>query len=206
MSLSGPSNAVGRLYKSTYAFGIWLEHLHGGLTWYIRTPLESPKEPVQSGANYPSWTWMSRWGHEIRFREAMRFDCFEYQGIETRCGASSESTTESKTLLLSGCLKVAEARPLATEWNGESRGRALWFGSVFDAESGDEVGQIAYDENPETIKVSAISCFLCSRGAGLYDQRDFSCLALVPTLKSEGEYRRVGLVFLAKYNWVWSLL
>ncbi|KAI9774510.1 MAG: hypothetical protein M1839_001698 [Geoglossum umbratile] len=207
-ALSGLSNAVGRLYKSTYAFGLWLEDLLAGLTWFIRKPLATSSNPLPNAeehfrrkAGFPTWTWISHWGHEIQFRPAMRYDCFEYEGIETSGGVSPGSNTGKTTLILSGCLKPAEARPLLADWTGEDRERPLWFGSVCDAGTGEEVGQIAFDEDPETVQLSAITCFLCSMGTYRLDELFLTCLALVPTLGSEEEYRRVGLVFLDKDDW-----
>jgi hypothetical protein len=116
-----------------------------------------------------------------------------------------EGTHKKGTLVLSGCLKPAEARWLPGGCHMEDRHLQdpMWVGSVHDPGSGRELGKIAYDEKPEGAEVMAISCLLCSMGKwyALSDEWHVSCLALVPTSKSKETYRRVGLVFLGQYDW-----
>ena len=210
-ALNGLRNTVERLNKSTYAHGLWLEDLANGLAWFIQKPGADPddvdnaptetKERGQNPASPPSWSWASRWGHEIGFFESAMSGGtgkhFECDGIEG--GGGSTDIAGGATLILRGCLRSARAGKLLDDWKSYQGHAPMWTGTVCDAISGSAIGWIAYDEDPDVAKPWEITCFLCAEGT-YYDDSPMSFLALVPTRERKDEYRRVGLVFLDEIN------
>ena len=215
-AVCGLSNALGRLYGLTYAFGLWLEDLHRGLACSscesLKTSGMTPPpsaEHAQNGADIPSWTWASNWGREVEFRSSFS-GYFEYEGRQDRSDRPFDNNLANSALKISGHLKPAKVLS-RTSWTAQEQlklagyvdtvlERPLWLGSVHDVTSGEMVGRIAFDENPETVNVSIIGCLLWSMGWQNTDKY-LTCLALVPVSESHAEYRRVGLIFLDKKDW-----
>ncbi|OAL48168.1 HET-domain-containing protein [Pyrenochaeta sp. DS3sAY3a] len=221
-ALEGLSNALVKLYKFTYAFGLWIEDLPPGLGWFVRKSRSNREEPVVrterigKAATIPSWSWASCWGHEIEFRSPKnsRYQrYFEFVGIDADCDGASNSSTSRSMLLVNGHIKPARVRPQPswTEEDLTSLSRKaglydkplespLWVGSVHDIVTEEVVGRIAYDQDPEILKFSEIKCLLCSTGTW-HDDVFFTALALIPTSRSDTKYQRIGLIFLDCPTW-----
>jgi hypothetical protein len=227
-ALRGLENAVAKKHHRTPYSGLWLEDLPIGLTWYISRPgpAGSPHRADTSfdmPKNIPTWSWASRWGQALIFLAHMAEANTEHppdQGLQVIGLETSGGGCNRQILNVSGLLKQAEVYPLPGQeaWDLEfpkdgrpayddptdTRGKfttwpARWIGAVTDPLSSKLIGQIAYDADPEEVNLKSISCLLCL--VQLKDAERITCLALVPTMQREDEYRRVGLVSIRDQRW-----
>jgi hypothetical protein len=76
--------------------------------------------------------------------------------------------------------------------------------SVQDSLSGEIVGHIALDSDPNNLPVQPIHCLICT-AREKYDKWQLTCLGLVPTDESKKEFSWVGLVFIRKEDWFGEL-
>jgi hypothetical protein len=203
-ALQGLANAMARMHGDTYVSGLWMEDLNVGLAWSVVknmeqvSPLENVGSSEQESSRIPSWSWASRWGCWIEFEKWESNHLLnEWESIKVEMTKIGSGRDEEKGLNVIGRVKVAEVYPWPKGYKPSDK--YLWSGTVRDPDSGDKVGRIAYDADPETTELKAVACLLCT--VRWKDNLQLICLAIVSTNEALNEYRRVGLIFLHDEKW-----
>jgi hypothetical protein len=231
-ALAGVASAMATTHNCTYIAGLWQEDLQVGLCWYVtgsspldREPLGKRTDPPPGSCPaMPSWSWISQWGKEIRFRgwennhylmEQHGIYLVDELSLSKASVAAPFSSVTKTSLVLTGLLRTATVQldPRRNRWEHDESSRVIrnvreeahWMCTISDPVSRKEIGQIALDSDPRNVTVGLIHCMLCTVREK-YSQWQLTCLALVPTDESYEEFKRVGLVFLREPNWFGHLL
>lgn len=191
-ALAGLKNAVKKKYDCTYCSGLWVEDMQIGLTWY--PCMKAPSRPGADApeiSSLPSWSWASCWGYYLNFPDPENH-AVQYRDEGVRVISIHES--EPARLNVSGLLLSAEAFYSDSEdYSSEYKSlRGCWNGVVRRTGSDKVFGVIAYDSDPDLVRVKSITCLLCL--VRRRDNDEFISLALIPTGRRENEYQRVGLI------------
>ena len=204
LALQGLVNAMARMHGNTYISGLWMEDLQIGLAWsVIKNPECVPPRnwagnSLRESPEIPSWSWASRWGCWIWFeRGGNNHVVNKWEGVGVDMDTMKSGKVKDKVLTVTGRLKPAEISPFQQKRN--SKYRHMWSGAVYDPDSREKIGRIAYDADPYIAEYKLITCLLCT--LRWKDSWQLICLALVPTNEAPDEFRRIGLIFLRDQKW-----
>jgi hypothetical protein len=205
-TIGGAARAMSQICPMTYVAGLWREDLHNGLTWFIesRAGYDFGRGTRTADSIAPSWSWASRhapvnfyhqsiiYGPLILLVEAQDVSIEPALGYHDAFG----EVKDAKMRLL-GCMKevhVVRRSPAEDEpsRNIPSHQRFAFAISVGDLESAQEIGYIAYDEEPLEGR-TVVSCvpIIVSRSPS---PKALLCLGLVRDEARTSGYRRVGLI------------
>lgn len=111
-------------------------------------------------------------------------------------------TVTQKTLVLSGRLKMAvveeKHNPLGAFSGLDGHGE--WEREVRDPDTGQQLGRIMFDFNPEGLQIKSVFCFLCAKGDRL-TKWELTCLGLLPIDNATNRFTRIGLIILTVPKW-----
>jgi hypothetical protein len=142
-AIAGVAAAFARLVKlppESYLAGLWREGLYVGLQWEVNRYVPGESEPTDTTrplppppeCNIPSWSWASRWGHNIVFTpgtdkdyKVRAFDTVQFlfpgdedypEPIEPDgCRQETTAATSSETNAVAISKKSGEKQDAATE-------------------------------------------------------------------------------------------
>ena len=227
-ALSGLASAMVKMHHCTYLAGLWEEDLSVGLAWYITAArrdtdrrLILPEEHEENNVkNLPSWSWISQYGSEARFRgwennhTLVEHECLALTPMPGDVEDFDTNVFErvtKRSLSLTGRVKTAlmtnpedYRRRSVTSYKRLYNEHARFARVLRDPKSGEIVGQIALDEDPQNDVPTLLYCLLCTVREK-YDQWQLTCLGLLPTDLTQEEFTRVGLVFVNDQDWFGEL-
>ena len=194
------------------------------MAWYViaarRDPVRRPILPEEGEKkkipNLPSWSWISQYGSEARFRgwednhTLVEHECLaltpmpgDVEDLETRpfdhvTKRSLSLTRRVKTALM---MNPKDDRRYVPGSGRLDRVDARFVRVLRDPKSDEIVGQVALDEDPRNgMPTPLLYCLLCTVREK-YGQLQLTCLGLLPTDLTQEEFTRVGLVFVHGQDW-----
>jgi hypothetical protein len=219
-ALSGLAALFHEAYGTTYAAGLWEEHLPAGLAWYVRV---NDTRAVGERSLAPSWSWASVGKVRIKLYRATGSwqsikeasaevikVCCTPANAENPFGSLQQGVITMKAWLRTGRLSTsqsyAEARvnlaysgrlDLVTGVEEEvltKTFQARYPGLVLDMDSGSSVADVALDRDMTSGGSRVVSCALLA--ADSYRNKCQATLLILERDSITGLYSRLGIAIL----------
>jgi hypothetical protein len=208
-AVAGLAKAMAQLQSLHYVNGLWTKDLATGLLWFVSCSPMSTAEVSKHKDNLPdipSWSWASQWGKPIEFwKEEILPSKVMCVGHDSSIEATHEADVETaesiadsennkyqtvtqKTLTVAGHLTTLDLSSTDEYPDMRWAERGRWPLNILEPSTGEILGHIDPDLDPEVTPITSISCLLIEKG-----DRYFTGLALNATDQKD-EYIRVGLV------------
>ena len=226
-AIAGIATTLSSRHYIHYINGLWEEDLPFGLLWTIDVGNHDfpPPEPARLSAlaesyHFPSWTWMSQWGKDIKFKPMSPGSSrqIEYtvrqlrspQALSTPVSnivpsrrqvkprvSFQQVTTTALSLegfIMEGIVDVEDRRMEHGKVMTRNE-KGIWTRFVLGANSQRAIGYIVLDSDPDQTRIHEITCCLCEiRRSDEYGWLLLVSLGMVATGRP-GEYERVGLFY-----------
>lgn len=222
-ALAGLARAFATTHECTYLSGLWKDDLQVGLCWYVvgvRKAIKSLESngaesgnQVQNEAKLPSWSWSSHYGCVVKFRRWQdNNELSPREGVvpvhRSLLGPEHDdghcNSFAICELVVRGPVRVA--RVYTQHYSSDERaGTPKWCHTLADKFTGELVGGLAFDFDPENQVIKEVHCLLVAVRQK-YRAWQLTALALVPVKDCHGKYKRVGLALIEKHDWYGELL
>lgn len=219
LALAGLSSAMATTHGCTYYTGLWKEDLQTGLCWFVTdTTRRSSDAQVNDKSSFPTWSWVSQRGNNIKFRgwennhtviKHEGLSLFEHYTDRAPKPDNPFTTINPKQLMVTGKLRKIAIEKLSkrdSNWQDstnksyEELSISRWVWRVRDIKTDEKLGHIAFDFDPASFEPRHVYCLLCI-AREKYGEWQLTCLGLVPTDETLEEFKRIGLIMLRPKNW-----